>query len=98
MCIRDRPAAVRRLARIGHERQGGLDLEPVPLGLATHDQGDLRAADRLALSIHDGPPVSAAIESATPPSRLELVPELPLCQTDLPLDWYQEEFKPYAEE
>ncbi len=27
-----------------------------------------------------------------------LHPELPLCQTDLPLDWYQEEFRPYAEE
>jgi quinolinate synthase len=23
---------------------------------------------------------------------------MPICQTDLPLDWYQEEFKPYAEE
>ncbi len=32
------------------------------------------------------------------PSGLVLVPELPLCQTDLPLDWYQEEFKSYAEE
>ncbi len=28
--------------------------------------------------------------------RLE--PTIPLCQTDLPLDWYQDEFKPYAEE
>jgi len=27
-----------------------------------------------------------------------LQPGLPICQTDLPLDWYQEEFKPYAEE
>jgi quinolinate synthase len=25
-------------------------------------------------------------------------PDLPICQTDLPLDWYQREFKPYAEE
>ncbi len=25
-------------------------------------------------------------------------PDIPLCQTELPLDWYQEEFKPYAEE
>ena len=23
---------------------------------------------------------------------------IPICQTDLPLDWYQEEFRPYAEE
>jgi len=27
-----------------------------------------------------------------------LEPDISLCQTDLPLDWYQEEFKPYAEE
>ena len=31
-------------------------------------------------------------------SGIVLQPEIPLCQTDLPLDWYQEEFKPYAEE
>jgi len=39
---------------------------------------------------------------AKPPTttepRFHLQPELPVCQTDLPLDWYQEEFKPYAEE
>ena len=29
---------------------------------------------------------------------LELQPDLPVCQTDLPLDRYQEEFRPYAEE
>jgi len=29
---------------------------------------------------------------------LTLEPGLPLCQTDLPLDWYQPEFQPYAEE
>jgi quinolinate synthase len=33
-----------------------------------------------------------------PPPRFQLRPELPLCQTELPLDWYQEEFRPYAEE
>ena len=27
-----------------------------------------------------------------------LQPDIPICQTDLPLDWYQPEFKPYAEE
>ena len=32
------------------------------------------------------------------PSGIVLRPELPICQTDLPLDWYQEEFKSYAEE
>lgn len=31
-------------------------------------------------------------------SGIRLVPEIPICQTDLPLDWYQAEFKPYAEE
>ena len=29
---------------------------------------------------------------------LRLDPDLPICQTDLPLDWYQREFQPYAEE
>ena len=32
------------------------------------------------------------------PTGLELHPDLPICQADLPLDWYQEAFKPYAEE
>lgn len=31
-------------------------------------------------------------------SGIRLRPEIPICQTDLPLDWYQEEFKPYAQE
>jgi quinolinate synthase len=30
--------------------------------------------------------------------RIVLQPDVPICQTDLPLDWYQPEFKPYAEE
>lgn len=34
----------------------------------------------------------------TSATKFHLQPELPVCQTDLPLDWYQEEFKPYAEE
>ena len=38
---RRRPAAVRRRARVGHERQGGLDVEPDPLGVAADDQGDV---------------------------------------------------------
>jgi quinolinate synthase len=28
----------------------------------------------------------------------KLEPGIPICQTDLPLDWYQPEFQPYAEE
>jgi quinolinate synthase len=36
--------------------------------------------------------------SALAPSGLQIVPDMPICQQDLPLDWYQEEFRPYAEE
>jgi len=32
------------------------------------------------------------------PTGIALRPGLPICQTDLPLDWYQPEFQPYAEE
>jgi len=32
------------------------------------------------------------------PSGIQIVPDMPLCQQDLPLDTYQEEFRPYAEE
>lgn len=31
-------------------------------------------------------------------SGIQLTPGMPICQTDLPIDWYQEELKPYAEE
>ena len=31
-------------------------------------------------------------------SGITLSPGMNICQTDLPLDWYQEEFKPYVEE
>ncbi len=40
------------------------------------------------------PPASPTVR----PSGIVLQPEIPICQTDLPLDWYQEEFKSYAEE
>ena len=46
-----RPAAVRRRARVGNERQGGLAVEPDPLGLAADDQGDVRTADRLPVPL-----------------------------------------------
>ena len=32
------------------------------------------------------------------PTGMTLEAGIPICQTDLPLDWYQDEFKPYAEE
>ncbi len=40
------------------------------------------------------------MNSPTPQNGLQLVlqPELPICQTDLPLSWYQPEFQPYAEQ
>ena len=37
-------------------------------------------------------------ESLFRSSGIRIEPGIPICQTDLPLDWYQEEFKPYAEE
>jgi len=40
------------------------------------------------------PPPSAELRS----SGIVIRPSVPICQTDLPLDWYQEEFRPYAEE
>src|SRR2546426_40055 len=46
------PAAVRRLARVGHERQGRLDVESDPVGVAAHDQGDVRPGDRLPVPVH----------------------------------------------
>ncbi len=36
--------------------------------------------------------------SSRGPSGLELQPDLAICQSALPLDWYQPEFQPYAEE
>jgi quinolinate synthase len=47
------------------------------------------------------PASSTRQRTTTPPiasSGIVLRPEIPICQTDLPLDWYQVEFKPYAEE
>jgi 1-pyrroline-5-carboxylate dehydrogenase len=50
--VNDKPTgAIRRRTRIGHERQGGLDVEPDPLGQPTRDQGDVRAAAQLPLPI-----------------------------------------------
>jgi quinolinate synthase len=40
----------------------------------------------------------AAADSFPGSSGIRIEPDVPICQTDLPLDWYQEEFKPYAEE
>lgn len=36
--------------------------------------------------------------AGTRPTQLALEPDVPICQTDLPLDWYQQAFRPYAEE
>ncbi len=34
----------------------------------------------------------------TSAQTLRVIPDAPLCQQTLPLDWYQPEFRPYAEE
>ena len=41
---------------------------------------------------------AADLGAAPTPTGLSLAPGIPICQTDLPLDWYQAELKPYAEE
>ena len=38
------------------------------------------------------------MEAPPTSSGIRILPDVPICQTDLPLDWYQEEFKEYAEE
>ncbi len=43
-------------------------------------------------------PPSQAHLSDPGSSGIELQPGIPICQTDLPLDWYQPAFQPYAEE
>ena len=40
----------------------------------------------------------AGLDRSIRSSGIVLRPDVPLCQADLPLDWYQEQFKPYAEE
>jgi quinolinate synthase len=46
------------------------------------------------------PPSASArtLDAGPQSSGLRLEPGVPICQTDLPLDWYQAEFKSYAEE
>lgn len=38
------------------------------------------------------------IDQSMQPSGIRLTPGMPICQTDLPIDWYQAELRPYAEE
>ena len=38
------------------------------------------------------------VDKSMKSSGIVLTPGMDICQTDLPLDWYQEEFKPYVEE
>ena len=47
-----RPAALRRRARLGHQRQGRLEAQPRALGQRAHGQGDLRAAAGLSVPVH----------------------------------------------
>ena len=48
---RRRPAAVRRRAGVGHQRQGRVAVEPDPLDEPAGDQGDVRAPDALRLPV-----------------------------------------------
>ncbi len=41
---------------------------------------------------------SLEVDRSMKSSGITLVPGMDICQTDLPLDWYQEEFRPYVEE
>jgi quinolinate synthase len=43
-------------------------------------------------------PRHVEVDRSMQSSGIELQPQMPICQTDLPLDWYQAELKPYAEE
>jgi len=38
------------------------------------------------------------LDQSMRPSGIALTPGMPICQTDLPIDWYQAELKPYADE
>lgn len=42
-------------------------------------------------------PIDPSFASPSP-SGITLAPQIPICQSDIPLDWYSQEFKPYAEE
>ena len=51
---RGRPAALRGRPRLGDQRQGRLEAEPRALGQRAHGEGDLLAAARPPLPVHDG--------------------------------------------
>ena len=51
---RRRTAAVRRRARVRHERQGGIEAESGPLGERANVEGNIQPAARLPLSVHAG--------------------------------------------
>lgn len=52
------------------------------------------ATERAALH----PNREVVLDKSMRPSGITLTPGMPICQTDLPIDWYQDELKPYAEE
>ena len=71
-----RSAAVRRCARVGNQRQGGLEAEPGPLGQRANDQGDLQPAAGLPVSVHgrrvaSDPANHHGAPKSTKPSRLK---------------------------
>src|SRR6185436_13506767 len=63
-------------------------------------EGDVRGPERArgARDPHQHGSEGGCGVSTLPPSGLQIVPDMPICQQDLPLDWYQPEFQSYAEE
>ena len=66
---RRRAAAVRRIAGVGHQRQGGLGAEPAALDVGAVDQGDVRPADRPRLPAHGGDDDGRPVRPASPARR-----------------------------
>ena len=62
-----RPTAVRWCPRQRNQRQGRVHPEPAALGFPPHDQGDLRAGDRLPLPLHGL--IRDACPALMPPTR-----------------------------
>ena len=66
---RRRSAAVWRRARIGHERQGGIEDQPAAVGERADDQGEVLAAAGVTVPVHVG---GIRDRRTFPPSRSAL--------------------------
>ena len=70
-----RTAAVRRRPPVRHQRQGRLEAQSPALDQRPHDQGDVRAADRLPLSVH-GARLMPSPASAPSPDKVNIADKL----------------------